>query len=67
MKRKEPRVKAMEYILQPAEGPQASFQWSWGAIEEETCMESMLPAQHGTHLAVPCIQRHNVERREKRC
>lgn len=53
MSEEKPQVQATENILSPADEPQASFQRSCSPLEEERGMESMLPAQLGTHLDMP--------------
>lgn len=53
MSREKPQVQATKNILHPADEPQASFQWSCSPLERETWMESMLPAQLGTHPDMP--------------
>lgn len=53
MSREKPQVQATKNILHPADESQASFQWSCSPLERETRMESMLPAQLGTHIDMP--------------
>lgn len=53
MSREKPQVQATKNILHLVDEPQASFQRSCSPLEEETGMESTLPAQLGTHLDMP--------------
>lgn len=53
MSREKPQVQATKNILHLIDEPQASFQRSCSPLEEETGMESTLPAQRETHLDMP--------------
>lgn len=48
-----PQVLATMNILHTADESQTSFQWSCSPLERETRLDSMLPAQQGTHLDMP--------------
>lgn len=48
-----PQVLATKNILHTADESQTAFQGSWSPLERETRLDSMLPAQLGTHLDMP--------------